>query len=278
MSRTIQATSLIVACGFVCMMLEGCGDSAHCAKATGNSKALYCPTANDMNLEHGNVQFAEGGWSMTGDARVSSKTSWNLLGGFVEFDMDVSQVQHGVNTNLYTSSPEKANCGKSCYCDIQESDFWKSCMEMDIIEANGICKMATTIHTSPIDGKPDNRDCDRWGCQSMATLERQKFHIRAEFDEDGKLRVTMDGVANDQYSPFPSFSSNDEVVKTMNCVGAVIESSQWFGWAPAHDSCPKGSNDTLANSHFSISNVNVMGSVLQGLEPAKCANSTKILV
>lgn len=84
------------------------------------------------------------------------------------------------------------------------------------------------------------------------------------------MTVTMDGVANNHYSPFPSSSSNDVVVKTMSSIGAVIESSQWFGWVPVQDSCPKGSKDNLANSHFAISNVRVMGAVKQGPEPTKC--------
>lgn len=40
---------------------------------------------------------------MDGDARVSSKTSWNLLGGSIEFDMDTTGVADEVNTNLYTT-------------------------------------------------------------------------------------------------------------------------------------------------------------------------------
>jgi hypothetical protein len=80
----------------------------------------------------------------------------------------------------------------------------------------------------------------------------------------------MDGVASKQYSPFPSNESNEVVVKTMNSIGAAIESSQWFGWAPAQSSCPKGRKDSLSKSHFTISNVRVMGAVKQGPEPTKC--------
>jgi hypothetical protein len=231
----------------------------------------YCPSANDMNLEQGNVQFQDGGWAFTGKARVSSKTSWNLLGGYMEFNMDTTRTQPEVNTNFYTSSPAQPNCGEDCYCDIQKSKIGKpSCMEMDIIEANGNCKMATTIHTFPTDGQPNNPNCDRWGCGSIASLSGKKFHIKAEFAEDGTMTVSMDGVANNHYGPTPSASSNEEVVKTMTSIGAVIESSQWFGWAPAQDSCPTGSKDKLDSSHFAISKVRVMGKVVQGPEPTKC--------
>jgi len=236
------------------------------------SAEYYCPGANDMYAEHGNVQFQDGGWSFTGDARVSSKTSFNLLGGYMEFDMDTSQTHPEVNTNFYTSSPAQPNCGEACYCDIQKSSTGKpSCMEMDIIEANGNCAMATTIHTFATDGKPNNGDCDRWGCGSGATLSGKKFHIKADFAQDGTLTVSMDGVPNNKYSPFPAGASNGVVVKTMSSIGAVIESSQWFGWAPAQGSCPKGSKDQLPTSKFAVSNVRVMGTVKQGPDPAKCS-------
>lgn len=78
------------------------------------SAEYYCPAASDMNAEHGNVQFQDGGWAFTGDARVSSKTSFNLLGGYMEFDMDTSQTHPEVNTNFYTSSPAQPNCGEAC--------------------------------------------------------------------------------------------------------------------------------------------------------------------
>jgi hypothetical protein len=224
-----------------------------------------------LNLEHGNVTFSDGGWHIVGDGRVSSKTAWNLLGGYMEFDMDTTAVANEVNTNFYTSSPSKPNCGEKCYCDIQKSSSGApSCMEMDIIEANGHCAMATTIHTFPTDGKPNNANCDRWGCGSGVSLKSAKFHIKAAFGTDGSLTVSVDGVPNNNYNIAPSDESNQMVIKTMQTIGAVIESSQWFGWAPAESSCPTGSKDGLTTSHFALTNVKVMGSVVQGPQPAKC--------
>jgi hypothetical protein len=93
-----------------------------------------------MNNEggSGSVSFSESGWSFTGEGRVSSKTSWDLLGGSIEWDMDTTGVSAEVNTNLYTTSPDKPNCGAACYCDIQKSASGKpSCMELDLIEVRG---------------------------------------------------------------------------------------------------------------------------------------------
>jgi hypothetical protein len=232
---------------------------------------LYCPQASDMNDEQGGVQFNGNGWSITGEGRVSSKTSWNLLGGSIEWDMDTSRVNKEVNTNLYTTSPSQPNCGQDCYCDIQRSASGNpSCMELDLVEANGNCAMATTLHTFATDGKPNNPDCDRWGCASIANLPGGQFHVKAEIATDGTTIVYLNGVANDQWNTQPSAASNDMVVKTMKSIGAVIESSQWFGWAPAEDRCPSGDASGLDGSHVEIKNVKVLGTVVQGPVPTKC--------
>lgn len=234
----------------------------------------YCPgNANDMNTEHGNVVYGNGGWRFTGDSRVSSKSAWNLLGGYMSFDMDTSRVADAVNTNFYTSSPSQPNCGESCYCDIQQSNSGKpSCMEMDIIEANGHCRMQTTVHTFATDGVPNNGNCDRWGCASGAAIPGNPFHMNATFGMDGSMVVYINGQKNANYSPAPSSQSDEVVANTMSTIGAVIESSQWFGWVPAGDQCPQGDSSGLANSVFTISNVRVMGRVVQGPEPTKCAS------
>jgi len=226
-----------------------------------------------MNIEGGkNVQFHQNGWSILGGGRVSSKTAWNLLGGYMQFDLNVAKVANEVNTNFYTSSPAQQNCGADCYCDIQKSKSGKpSCMEMDIIENNGKCGMATTIHTYATDGRPNNGNCDRWGCGSDTKLPSSSFTVKASFATDGSLAVTLNGTPNTHYAPSPSSASNQVVIKTMQSIGAVIESSQWFGWAPMESSCPSGSADGLANSYFEVSNVKVMGKVVQGPTPTKCS-------
>ena len=65
-------------------------------------------------------------------------------------------------------------------------------------------------------------------------------------------------------------ASNAVVVSTMTSIGASIESSQWFGWAPAESSCPKGDKSGLASSVVVISNVRVSGVVVQGPPPSLC--------
>ena len=45
----------------------------------------------------------QNGWTLNGGGRVSSKTSFNLLGGYIEFDMDTTKTNAAVNTNVYTT-------------------------------------------------------------------------------------------------------------------------------------------------------------------------------
>ena len=54
-----------------------------------------------------------------------TQTSYNLLGGYVEFQMDTTEATAATNTNFYTSSPDKC-CS---YCDIQKNKS-PQCMEM----------------------------------------------------------------------------------------------------------------------------------------------------
>jgi len=236
---------------------------------TTSAHKLYCPIESDMNHEDGHVKFENGGWSFLGISRVSSKTAWNLLGGYVEFDMDTTGTSPGVNTNLYTSSIQGPNCGMACYCDIQKGDH-PSCMEIDIVEVNGHCAAQSTVHTFATDGIPNNPDCDRWGCESHAILSGGKFHMKAEFGLDGSMTTFLDGRVLPDLSPPPSDASNKILVDTMNSLGGVIESSQWFGWAPATNKCPHGTHDDIHHSRVSISNVRVFGTTKQGPEATLC--------
>merc|ERR1719329_170117 len=89
--------------------------------------------------------------AVNGGGGVTGKTSFNLLGGYVEFDVDNSGSKWGVNNNFYTISPDHAYTNRNDYCDGQGPDASSPlgiyCMEMDIYEANGGQNLATTWHT-----------------------------------------------------------------------------------------------------------------------------------
>merc|ERR1711948_202535 len=52
-----------------------------------------------MGADYGSPQWSSSGWTIHGGARASSKASYNLAGGFVEFDMDLGGAHGGVDNN-----------------------------------------------------------------------------------------------------------------------------------------------------------------------------------
>jgi len=220
----------------------------------------YCPNpASDFFVDYGNAQLTNSGWSVTGGARVSSKAAFNLLGGHIEFDMDNSGSHggngNGVNHNLYLSSLRGPNCGKDCYCDAPNG----GCMELDIIEANGNCVFQTTMHTQVVGGTCDNGG----GCHFTGSPGNQ-VHVKAEFAPNGAVTVTVNG-APGQLQPGLTGQDLSVISNTLRSKGANIESSQWNGWVPG--SCGGGD---LGSSTFKVSNLKVVGSVVNGPEPTKC--------
>jgi hypothetical protein len=153
-----------------------------------------------------------------GSGGVHGKTSYNLLGGYVEFDMNTTRATGETNTNFYTSSPDKC----CAYCDIQNNKS-PQCMEMDIIENNANCAMATTWHTDP----DHNGGCDEGGCAGHSQLPGGVFKMRAEFSTDGTMKTFLDGK---EVKVGGSSSVLDKakgiVVKTMKAKGAMFHSTQ----------------------------------------------------
>lgn len=196
---------------------------------------------------------------MSGSGGVHGKQTYNLLGGYVEFDMDTSGAQGGVNTNFYTSSPDYC-CG---YCDIQPNGS-PQCMELDIIEANGNCAMQTTWHT----WKNRAGGCDENGCAGNKRLPGGKFHMKASFSTSGVMTVTLNGSPVNVNAPAPDARAVASVADTMRSKGVQFHSTQWVGWVPEGGSCPGGGN--LGGSTFSVSNVRVSGTIVQGSAPSRC--------
>jgi hypothetical protein len=196
---------------------------------------------------------------------VHGLTSFNLLGGYVEFDMDNSGATPHMNNNFYTISPDHAYQSYNDYCDGQgpyaSSPTGTYCMELDIIEANGHCTAATTWHNwFNMDG-----DCDRAGC-SVRTDIGGRFHVKAMFGEDGFMHTYFNGVEATNFGRHPSGNAVKNVQETLSRVGAKFESTQWYGWVPGD--C--GDSGKQPGSTFSISNLVVSGTVVMGPEPTRC--------
>jgi len=92
--------------------------------------------------------------------------------------------------------------------------------------------------------------------------------MKAEFSSDGWMRVTMDG-QEISVQPTPSNNARQYVHDTMSAAGGQIHSSQWTGWVPGGN-CQGGGD--LDGSVFTVSNVTIMGAMVQGKEPPPCAD------
>merc|ERR1719502_2369753 len=93
--------------------------------ATISDATLYCPSGSDLVVAYGDsVQLSDGGWSIQGNGGAATKAAFNLNGGYVEFDFDVSRANTGVIPNIYTVSPDGIGGGFSQgnYCDDGQND------------------------------------------------------------------------------------------------------------------------------------------------------------
>ena len=79
--------------------------------------------------------------------------------------------------------------------------------------------------------------------------------------------VDMQVIAPSNLSPSPLASDLATLRGAYATQGAVIYSSQWVGWVPVSD-C--GTSGDLNSAKFSISNLVINGTVVQGPTPTLC--------
>lgn len=215
-----------------------------------------------------NVNLRDGGWTVQGNGGGASKASFNLLGGYVEFDVDVSGTRAGVNANLYAIAPTTGPDGydPEQYCDGAGVKPW--CIELDWLESNGHCAGASTLHTIP---GPGSNGCTAWGCRVEYTTDNPKFSMRVEYGTDGSQTIFKDGQALTGFNPSPDGSTWSKIQSEMNSKGVILYGSEWTGWVP-HDTCGGPNPGDLDASSYSIDNIVVKGTVVQGPEPSKCSS------
>lgn len=247
--------------------------------------AEWCLSADDLGWDYnaGGGQLIDSGFTIKGGARAHSKAAFNLLGGFIEFDLDTTAAHVGLNNNVYFISPHLGPEGYTSmdqYCDgaVQHgmraanksaNDYW--CMELDINEDNGNCGSQTAVHT--VMGHPGG--CDFNGCTITTHWNQQRFKVRAEITEDGAFQVNMGGI---QQNPNQDEGSKAIVRDTMKSRGAVIQASQWAnpgGWLPVGE-C--GSDGDLDSSVYTVSNIRIKGRVVAGPTPRKCGQSEAVVI
>jgi hypothetical protein len=275
----------------------------------------FCPKASDLQWDYGEGkpgnEIRDGGWTITEDGRVSSKGVFNLLGGYVEYDIDISRTAIGVNSNVYGVFPFMAagDFDALQYCDAQPiSPVW--CPEMDFVENNGPVAWTSTWHTVPgrvPNGTRNSAGCDEKGCYA-ARFYQPPFHykaqctarepapmidssrtytIRTSFDElTGDMNVTFkqgatnvnmagDSFLNDLGSA-PDSYDRSIVKQFMEERGLAMVSSLWVGWVPAAAICPSY-DATPEGSSFSVSNLRFAGKLIRG-SASTCPCSAQVLV
>jgi hypothetical protein len=255
----------------------------------------YCPSADDLVVAYSaplTPSLKDRGWTLHGGGGVATKSSFNLLGGFAEFDLDFSAVNEGVNANIYSISPRLhgGDFSKAAdYCDgggntSKPAGKGGYCLEVDWIESNGKCGGATAIHDVP--GRNTSRrplGCNAAGCRKEYLYMKSTMHMRAEYDTAGRLTLTHENqtITPKQWVPLPNASDWSVTERSYASLGAVIYSSQWIGWAPAQalgcidpHSCnfptPGNCSAVLASSTYTVSNLEVFGTVVQGPVPTVC--------
>merc|ERR1711963_1155008 len=90
--------------------------------------------------------------------------------------------------------------------------------------------------------------------------------MRIEYGADGSWTTIRDGqiINSGSLSPSPGGFDWGVIKDSYESKGAVIYSSEWEGWVPVED-C--GTHGDLAGSHFTISNLRIKGSIVQGPTP-----------
>jgi len=93
--------------------------------------------------------------------------------------------------------------------------------------------------------------------------------MRIEYGADGTWTTIRDGqvIGAGSLSPTPGGWDWSVIKSTYEGKGAVIYSSEWSGWVPVEE-C--GTSGNLPGSYFSVSNLRIKGSIVQGPTPRAC--------
>ena len=183
-------------------------------KEDGQSKTVYIAAPNWFSGEGGDhISIPEGGRVYLSNSPSLDPNNFYkpaLLGGIVEYDVDMSQIECGCIAAFYLVRTPAKGWGGSLdktdgfyYCDANQVGG-EYCPEFDIMEANKYAYQTTTHScNAPNDGHYDY--CNRGGTCVTNTVEQwnhqgimnygpggqykinttQEFHVKLEFKVDG---------------------------------------------------------------------------------------------
>jgi len=203
----------------------------------------------------------------------------------VEYDIDYTAVQPGINFNFYTISPAGIGAGgfnQNIYCD-GAFDTPRHCMELDFLEGAGNCGFAATIHTKV---EKTSNGCTSWGCRTDITFNGQtRFHMKVDFGTDGSMTWNVAGRSfpSAGMDPAPDGQAMGMIRSELAAHGGVLYSSMWGHagecWTPLEQQCGNCADQvqgysSLQRSVGRVSNLKVMGSVVQGPPPHTCGGAS----
>jgi len=212
------------------------------------------------------------GWNIAGAGAAATKSAFNLINGWVSYNVNFVHVPVGVNANVYSISPDFGGAPSftnSIYCDGQPASGSKPwCVEADWIESNGNCGGASTLHTYNV--ADNSGGCGGWGCTSNYLYSTSSFAMNVSYDSIGRWSILQNGNLVGSLTPSAGSADWSNLLTSTQRQGQVIYSSQWNGWVPTVGSCSTAAGD-LTNAQFSVSNLQIYGSVVQGPAPTRCS-------
>lgn len=113
----------------------------------------------------------------------------NILGGAIEYDIDLRNVKCGCNASLYLfQAGKKAGPAGDYYCDANnENGNW--CPEMDMMEANKHAFRMTPHKCDAPNAQGEIFNCDRGGCgKSIYSIDPKAYGPGSEFRIDTKKK------------------------------------------------------------------------------------------
>jgi hypothetical protein len=159
---------------------------------SGVRRGTFCPRAKDFG-NYADATLFDGGWTIKNMASVHSKAAYDLVGGSVEYDIDLTNAVLNVNQAFYTISPktfpDDTGYTPAYYCDAGSSSNF--CLEVDWLESNGNCGGVSTLHTSYGTG---SGVCNSWGCGNKYVYTNASYHVRHQYDSQGFWSMFINGV------------------------------------------------------------------------------------
>jgi hypothetical protein len=98
--------------------------------------------------------------------------------------------------------------------------------------------------------------------------------MKVMFDTNGRITAYRDGqlINGDNLLPTPKTSDWEIIKNAYETKGAVIYSSMWVGWTcTCNKPCGGNQNGNLDGSSYSIKNLKITGSIVQGPMATKCS-------